>query len=193
MNKWRTLVPVRQQLHRRSSSGAGVDLVHCPHPLQDEHTHSPSWREYWQPQISADPSPRPALSWRKALLQCHSPFPPWLTFIDRWMEGGCVTIQPRWPNLGLLWRVSPFKQLQSSVQDWLRPLLRLQWSSTSLCSPSCFHHAPSGSGPESIPQITSWGYKPPSWEYASWEIWLATCQKQDESIFSKLEKPGENI
>ena len=90
------------------------------------------------------------------------PSQPKLTFIDWWTEGGCITIQPCWPNLGLLWRVSPFKQLHSSVQDWLRPLLDLQWSSTSLCSPSCFHHAPLGSGPESIPQITSWGCKPPS-------------------------------
>lgn len=163
MNKWRTLVPVREQLHWRSSSGAGVDLVHCPDP-PSARTRSLSQLAGVLAAADFSWSPLPdLLSAEEKRFSNVTPLSqPKLTFIDWWMEGGCITIQPCWPNLGLLWRVSPFKQLHSSVQDRLRPLLDLQWSSTSLCSPSCFHHAPLGSGPESIPQITSWGCKPPS-------------------------------
>lgn len=110
MNKWRTLVPVREQLHWRSSSGAGVDLVHCPDP-PSARTRSLSQLAGVLAAADFSWSPLPdLLSAEEKRFSNVTPLSqPKLTFIDWWMEGGCITIQPCWPNLGLLWRVSPLQ------------------------------------------------------------------------------------
>ena len=130
----------RKTVHRRkSSSRAGGDLVHCPDPPPGlTHSFSQLLRVLAAVDLSWSLS-QTCSQLKKGVFPTSLPLPRSnsRSLTGGWRAGGGVKIQPLWPNLGLLWRVSPFKQLQSSLQDWLRLLLHLQCSSTSPCAPSC--------------------------------------------------------